>query len=101
MNIFWCMLLFVWACCNDCKLTLRKKQVCVDGNCPDRRGLYKPTSQVDAQYEVNRLRQQAIKDYDNGVYVAAIDGWGPKENRALDIQTKLGYTVSENFDWGD
>jgi hypothetical protein len=102
MHILLCCLLLSWISFTDCKLNIRKKEACTQkGSCPDRRGIYVPTSQADAEYEVNRLRQSAIKDYDNGVYVAAMDGWGPKENRALDIQTKLGYTVPENFEWGD
>ncbi len=100
--IIWCMFFLIGFCITDCKLNIRKKQVCTsDGYCRNHRGLYRPTSQADAEYEVNRLRQQAIRDYDNGVYVAAMDGWGPKEHRALDIQTKLGYTVPENYQWGD
>lgn len=63
----------------------------------DQRGWYQPTSVADAEDEVNRLRMEAINDYDDGVYIAR---WGKKRNRALDIQTKLGYTVPERYTWG-
>lgn len=100
MKLLLCFM-FIWVSFTDCKLNIRKKASCsTAGVCSDKRGRYQPTSQSDAEYEVNRLRQEVIKDYDNGVYVAAMDGWGPKEQRSLDIQTKLGYTVPEEFQWG-
>jgi fructosamine-3-kinase len=58
-------------------------------------------SVADAEDEVNRLRMDAINKYDSGEYVAGMHGWQDDERRALDIQTKLGYTVPERYTWGD
>lgn len=63
---------------------------------------YRPIhSAADAEDEVNRLRMQVINKYDGGEYVAGMHGWQDDERRALDIQTKLGYTVPERYTWGD
>ena len=66
------------------------------------RSSYRPIhSAADAEDEVNRLRMDAIKKYDSGEYVAGMNGWQDDERRALDIQTKLGYTVPQRYTWGD
>ncbi len=65
--------------------------------CADQRGWYRPTTVAGAEHEVNRLRQEVIKDYDSGIYMA---DWSKKRRRALDIQTRLGYTVPERYTWG-
>ncbi len=66
----------------------------------DQRGWRQPTSVAGAEGEVNRLRMQVIKDYDSGIYMAGMGGWGKKRRRALDIQTRLGYTVPGRYTWG-
>ena len=65
--------------------------------CADERGWHQPTSIAGAEGEVNRLRMEVINDYDSGIYMA---DWSKKRRRALDIQTKLGYTVPERYTWG-
>lgn len=51
--------------------------------------------------EVNRLRMQVIDKYDRGEYVAGMQGWQDDEREAMDIQTRLGYTVPERYTWGN
>ena len=60
----------------------------------------RPTSVASAEGEVNRLRQQVIAKYDSGIYMDGMGGWSKDRRRALDIQTRLGYTVPERYTWG-
>lgn len=97
------MCLFVSSCFVQAKLKLRQNRARQDDGycCHDLRTPYEPTTVVQAEDEVNRLRQEAIKAYDEGEYMFGMDGWSKKRQKALDIQTKLGYTVPEDFEWGD
>lgn len=78
----------------EAKLQIRRNYF---GDRVARSGWYQPTSVAGAEGEVNRLRMQVIKDYDSGIYMA---DWSKKRRRALDIQTRLGYTVPERYTWG-
>ena len=81
----------------EAKLQIRRNYF---GDRVARSGWYQPTSVAGAEDEVNRLRMQVIKDYDSGIYMAGMGGWGKKRRRALDIQTRLGYTVPGRYTWG-
>lgn len=86
----------------NAKLAIRERGAhCHVGRCFSGQGYNRPISTADAEDEVNRLRQEAIKAYDTGTYMAGMNGWAEKRQRALDIQTKLGYTVPQNYEWGD
>lgn len=97
-------LLSIVVFCVDAKLAIRRNyfgdrvaRIPYSERMVDRRGWYEPTSIADAEDEVNRLRMQNIHDYDKGTYMAI---WAKRRSRALDIQTKLGYTVPERYTWG-
>lgn len=97
------LLLLLCSCALHAKLKLRQNHAYQDTHqcCEDLRTEYEPTTVAQAEDEVNRLRQEAIKAYDAGEYMFGMDGWSQKRQKALDIQTKLGYTVPEEYDWGD
>ncbi len=86
----------------NAKLAIRERGAhCQVGRCFSGQGYNHLSSTADAEAEVNRLRQEAIKAYDTGTYMTGMNGWAEKRQRALDIQTKLGYTVPQNYEWGD
>ncbi len=66
--------------------------------CADRRGEIVPYGASNAEDAVNMLREEAIKAYDAGTYIA---DWGKKRRAAMEIQSQLGYTVPEDYSFND
>lgn len=99
-NIFVCMLCL--SMLSQAKLRIRQKfpqwaerhYRC----CADRRGAIVPYGARSAGEAVNMLREEAIKAYDSGRYIA---DWGKKRRAALEIQSQLGYTVPEDYTFND
>lgn len=92
------LVLFGFFCFADARLQIRNNYFNDRIVRSERRPIH---SAAHAEDEVNRLRMDVINKYDSGEYVAGMHGWQDDERRALDIQTKLGYTVPERYTWGD
>lgn len=65
--------------------------------CADRRSAIVPYGAASAEDAVNMLRDRIIEKYDAGIYQAdRMMGWQKDRNKALEIQSQLGYTVPDD-----
>lgn len=85
----------------DAQLRIRQQNPTWRANelacCADRRGAIVSYSVADAEDAVNVLRDRIIEKYDAGIYQAdGMIGWQKDRNKALEIQSQLGFTVPED-----
>lgn len=89
------------AVCIDAQLRVRQQNPTWRAHelacCENRRGAIVPYGAAGAEDAVNVLRDRIIEKYDAGIYQAdRMMGWQKDRNKALEIQSQLGYTVPDD-----